>query len=185
MKRLLSMLLLLLFLMGCVPAVPRQTPVPAQTAPEIAETSAPSPTPAPVEVLFVADCSVQKAADFFFGAAQSAQAEGWHISTYAGDGFADAVLHDKYGGILALITREDTPIDALSAAIGAGAHIAIADMLRRESVSGASYAYYDIAQAASVTLDAAIAYPPHDTPVRLIALLEKKGRRRTTLSGRA
>ncbi len=26
-----------------------------------------------------------------------------------------------------------------------------------------------------MTLDAAIAYPPHDTPVRLIALLEKKG----------
>jgi hypothetical protein len=175
MKRLLGMIVLFLFLMGCVPVVPRQTPVPSQTAQEIAETPAPSPTPAPVEVLFVADCSSQEAADFFFGAAQSAQAEGWRISTQAGDGFADAISLEKYDGILALITREDTPIDVLSSAIRAGAHVAIADMLRREPIPGSSYAYYDTAQAASMTLDAAIAYPPHDTPVRLIALLEQKG----------
>jgi hypothetical protein len=32
-----------------------------------------------------------------------------------------------------------------------------------------------IAASGICDVDAAIAYPPHDTPVRLIALLEKKG----------
>ena len=174
MKRLLGMVLLLLIMVGCTPAVPRQTPMPVQTEPEVVATPEPNPTPAPVQVLLVADCSAQEAAEFFFGAAQSAQAEGWRLSTHAGDGFADAVLHEKYDGILALITHEDTSVDALSVAVRAGVYVAIANMHQHEPVPGISCAYYDTTQAASDALDAAIAYPPHDTPVRLIALLEQK-----------
>lgn len=175
MKRLLGMILILFLIMGCTPVVPRQTPIPVQTMPEIAATPAPSPTPAPVQVLLVADCSPSEAADFFFGVAQSAQAEGWRISTHAEDRLSDAVLLEKYDGILALITREDTHVDALSAAVKAGVHVAIADMHQHEPVPGISCAYYDTTQAASNALHAAIAYPPHDTPVRFIALLEQKG----------
>lgn len=174
-KRLLCLVLPFLFLLGCVPPATQQTPVPVPTAPEMATTPAPSPTDVPVRVLFVADRSSQEAADFFSGAAQSAQAEGWQINTYAGDDFADAISNEEYDGILALIMLKETSMDILLAASKGGVPVVIADMFQREPVAGTSYAYYDISKAASAALDAAIAYPPHDTPVRFIALLENKG----------
>lgn len=175
MKRLLCTLFILLMLAGCTPATERPTSTPGLTEPVQTQTPALSPAPEPVRVLFVADCDTQDAADFFFGAAKSAHAEGWQISTFAGDGFKDAVLLEKYDGILALITQQNTSVDDLSAVASQGTHIAIADLRGHEPVDGVSYAYYDTTMAASAALDAAISYPPHDTPVRLIALLEKKG----------
>lgn len=183
MKKFLCLLFACALLFGCVKAEPQQTPSPT-LAPNTTLAPAPAPTPSPApsatvtptKVLFAADCSAAEAADFFFGAAHSPAASGWLISTHSGqEGFDEAVLSDQYNGIIVLCTKQDTSLDSLSAAIQAGAKVAIADMYKRNPPEGASYSWFDSAAAASETLETAITYPPHDTPVRLIALLEKEG----------
>ena len=177
MKKFICMLFACTLLFGCVKAEPQQTPSPTLT-PDSTPLPSPTPTvtPTPTKVLFVADCSATEAADFFFGAAQSSAASGWMISTHAGqEGFDEAVLSEHFSGIIVLCTKQETSLDSLSEAIKAGTQVAIADMHKRTPPEGASYSWFDTAAAASEALETAITYPPHDTPVRLIALLEKQG----------
>lgn len=178
MKKVICLLFVCALFFGCVPAEPQQTPLPTLAPKSTLVPSSPVPitTATPTKVLFAADCSATEAADFFFGAAHSPVASGWLISTHAGQkGFEEAVLSDQYNGIIVLYTKQDTSLDSLNAAIQAGTKVAITDMYKRTPPEGASYTWFDTTAAASEALETAITYPPHDTPVRLIALLEKEG----------
>ncbi len=176
MKRISCLLLFsLLLFAGCTPLAVEPEATPAVT-PAPLPTPAPIPTPAPLAVLCVADCTEEEAAGFFSGAEQAAQAMGWQLTKAAApEGFDSFLQHGGYDGILALCTRQSTSFDALREAMKTGACIAITDMLFRVPPAGAAYAWYEPGDAAALALETALAYPPHDTPVRLIALLEGKG----------
>jgi|GEM_PF-7018820 len=190
MKRIFAAAAAVLLLGGCT-ASPQRVSTPAPVAPSAVSTAAPAPatpagtppvpsgqeatTPPPVPVLLLADCEKEEAEGYVQGVRQAAREENWLLTErYQPEGIPD-VPAGVYRGVLVLLTKEDTSLDAVEDAIAGGASCTILDMHKRTPPEGASYISYASEDAAALALTAALDYPPHDTPVRLIALLEKKG----------
>ena len=171
-KGLLFMLFAALFLVGCTPAPVSPN---AQTDPSATmEVSTPVPTPEPSKVIaIVADSPC----DAFYRATQKALEELGYITVSCDPslGFSSlSNVKDTIGGVVALRLLKETTWDALSTAQVAGARIAIIDMHGVDPLNGAAYAHYQSEDISKLTLDTAIAYPPHDTPVRMFALFAAK-----------
>ncbi len=121
-------------------------------------------------------------------------------SFLAPDGFSNYLTQSRvsgYDGLIALCTKEDSTFEALAQVIDWGLQLALTDMrpqkddvsipngdtITSESVEveepllneevvpkSAAYARYEQSDVEALALDIALAYPPHNTPVRLIAL---------------
>ena len=171
-KGLLFMLLAALLLVGCTPAPVSPN---AQIDPSsAAEFSPPVPTPEPPKAIaIVADSPC----DAFYEATRKALEELGHttVSCDPSLGFASlSNVKDTIEGVVALRLLKETTWDALNTAQVAGARIAIIDMHGVDPLNGAAYAHYQPEDVSKFTLDTAIAYPPHDTPVRMFALFAAK-----------
>ncbi len=163
----------------------------------------PKPTPEPTKVLILADCDEQEADDFFRGASDALKAKHFIADSYsAPDGFSNYLTETRlssYDGLIVLYTKEDSSFDDFSEVLSLGLKLAFTDMrpkkgdtsvLVNSPVSetyeihestqyedaipkGVAYARYENQDAATLALEVALSYPPHDTPVRLIALLNE------------
>lgn len=138
------------------------------SAPEAA-TPTPAPTPPPPHVLIYQD---EEQAEFTDAVQAAVEERGW---TYELTG----VLSESWGGynaVIALRTQEKTELGGLAAAADLGVAISVLDVPGGQAVpAGTAYAHYDAGDIALFTLDEALYYPPHDTPVRLFALLDEEG----------
>lgn len=130
----------------------------------------PEPTPEPTKVLAVAD--VKDAEEFFSGIRPTAQAEGWELIESSGImEFSSAVEDTDAEGIIAYITSADTDRSVLSDAKEAGTAVCVMDVSGGAPVKGAYTSTYDDSTAAALAMQEALIYPPHDTPVRLLAMI--------------
>lgn len=132
---------------------------------DVFHTPAPSPTPEPPQVIAV--FGAEENPDFLSGIQESASAASPQIEVLAVPGGVDALsTYKPKGNDVAIVYLEgdthtlpasDIPVYAFAA--------------NGQSVSGGvPYLGYDGNNTAQIALDAAISYPPHLTPVRMIGL---------------
>lgn len=163
----------------------------------------PKPTPEPTKILILADCDEQEADDFFRGVSDALKAKHFIADSFsAPDGFSYYLTETRlssYDGLIVLCTKEDSHFDDFSEVLSLGLKLAFTDMRPikedasvqvnslvsetdefQESIQyeqaipkGVAYARYESQDAAALALEVALSYPPHDTPVRLIALLNE------------
>ncbi len=140
------------------------TPVPTAT-----------PTPPPV-VLFLADCEREAIEPYVESLMQALSGQSWRITQqYAAEGFPKEIPVRSYDGILVLRAKKGTSLEAVKETVAQGTPVSIIDLFPDgEEFEGASYFSYSPENAAEFTLNVALNYPPHDTPVRLIGLFTEK-----------
>lgn len=162
-------------LAGCAPGGPA-APTPTPT---IAPT--PTPTPPPAKVLCVADSLEEDVPEYFAAIRAHAELQYWDITIVeAPDGFENALRKTRYDGVIALRTQQRTELRPLTEAAQDGVAVSLVDLYPPAGGDGspigsAAYAAYRETDMAALVLETALAYPPHDTPVRMIALLQEEG----------
>lgn len=140
---------------------------------ESAPTPTPTPTPAPIRVLAVTDCDETEAAGFFEAIELAAASTGW-VMEYKANAMAESLA--GYDGIIALRTSQSTSIAPLTALKQNGAAVSIIDISNAyEQASGIAYASYEYESGFEALFETALNYPPHDTPVRFLAILNGEG----------
>lgn len=115
---------------------------------------------------------------FFAGAKGEAESMGIQIETVAAGKDFDAAV-DKSSGeganaIIAYLPNKAESYAALESAAQKGISISIFEMQKGSAPETISQTYYNPEKETDMALEAAMAYPPHDPPVRLIALFETK-----------
>jgi len=154
-------------------------PVPSATA---------TPTPPPkqgvealgkeITVAAISDASDMASALFFEGVKREAENLGIHVTTVAAeDGFDGAVsdaVQDGADAIVACLTEKAAGYSALRTAADAGVAVSVFEMSKGDVPEGIAHIYYTPEDQVDMAFDAALTYPPHDTPVRLILLFESK-----------
>lgn len=179
MKRIVIFLIFIIMLSGCNAAVaPNTPPGTATAAPGNSPMPTATPAPPPPSVLCIMDSLEEDAPEFFQNITGAATAYDWELTTVEAPGGFDSVVgKGVYDGIIALRTQQKTGLGALATAAKNGVAVTVADMYadRLDSIpSGLSYAGYQFEGLEELVLQTALAYPPHDTPVRLLALLLHK-----------
>ncbi len=178
-----TLIFVIILLCACTPeqqaAVSSATPPPA--------TEQPSPTPAGVEKVFGKQVKIavisngDEAASALFFAAAKAEAESMGVQAYtaaAGKEFDNAVAKSAGEGaaaIIAYLPNKAESYAALESAAQKGTSVSIFEMQKGDAPAALSQTYFNPGKQVELALEATLAYPPHDTPVRLIALFESKG----------
>ncbi|MDR1619223.1 MAG: hypothetical protein LBS18_00950 [Clostridiales bacterium] len=83
-----------------------------------------------------------------------------------------------YDGIIALRTRADTSLDVFEEAVAAGVCVTVLDITQtgaRVSPEGVAYTAYEPGDLVELAMRVMLAYPPHDTPVRLLGMFREEG----------
>lgn len=176
MKKIVCALFACLFFLGACTAAPpvEQTPVPPPPPP----TPAPTPTPVPPCVLCITD---DLTAPFFEGIESAAATlhTGWRLAFFDWGSGANlpSLEETSYIGIVAMRTKEETDLDALvQSASKHDLPLVVGDFVgdTPSSYKKLSYMSFPKDLAPGFALDVALAYPPHDTPVRMLALCDEK-----------
>ncbi len=149
----------------------------------------PAPTPTPrndVQTLFGKEITVAvisngdeaQSALFFEGATLEAQSLGVQVQTVAaGSGFLESVdeaLQNGVDAIIACLIVKGENVDALSKAVGEGVAVSVFSTEKISVPNGVSHIYYQTDNAQEMALEAALVYPPHDTPVRMLFMFESE-----------
>ncbi len=168
--------MLCLLLLGCAAA--RQE----QTAAEI-------PTPEPkegIEAVFggqvtlavISNAGEAASALFFNGAQREAESLGIKLTTTAAeDGFdsrVTAAVKDGADAIIAYLPEKAAGYGALQSAAEKGIPVCVFEMQKGDVPAGISHLFYEAGSEADIAMGAALTYPPHDAPVRLILMFESK-----------
>lgn len=177
-----ALIVALLLLGGCtnmIPGRPGDTPAPKFTImPTATPTPAPTPTPvAPPAVLLLADCEREAIEPYLNSLMEALEELDWRVTQqYAVEGFPEEISPDAYDGVLVLRTKKETSLAPVNEIIAQGMPVSIIDLFpEAEGPQGASYFWYNAENLEAYTLNVALDYPPHDTPVRLIGLFTEKG----------
>lgn len=148
----------------------------AAAAPEA--TPEATPEPEPLRVLCIMDSLEEDAPEFFAQVKESAKSYNWALTfVEAPGGFESVAGKGGYDGVIALCTQQKTSLNVLEKLAESGVAVTITDMYPEEGSgipAGVSYAGYRCEELEARVLQEALAYPPHDTPVRLLALLSQK-----------
>jgi len=140
------------------------------TPPTPSSTRAPTPTPTPAPVVAVV---ADRAHELFFeGVAAAVSADSARIATSFA-GIADAAAYraeGKYALIVYLDGATGEDLAPLLAAKARGVPMCVYAAAGQTVPEALLSLRYDDAGAAGAALESALAYPPHDTPVRLIGL---------------
>lgn len=173
---------------GCEsqPAGAETEPSPTQSA-VVSSVVTPAPeTPAPklgLEAVFgkaeikVAVISNSDEADsklFFEGAQDEAAELGVKLELTAAKGALDSAVSNAAGSADAVIACLMSGAEGYGAISSAGIPACVFEMSKGSAPEGVSYIYYSPGNEAELAMDAALTYPPHDTPVRLILMFESK-----------
>lgn len=160
-------LLLATLLTGCgiLPISARETPaVEPSATPVLLAASSPvpaQPTPQPEVVVFGAEASRS-----FQQGLTDAAAEGEFAVTFVSGGMESLAAYQPQGAVCAAVYWDDPSIEIPSASFPLFVYAA-----HGQTGAGSNpMLVYDASGAAESALEAAIAYPPHETPVRLIGL---------------
>lgn len=167
---------------GCADAAVSETgTIPSDTA---APTVTPSPPPKEgVEAVFdkqitiaaVSNGSEEDSSLFFEGAQAEAKNLGVTLNTSAaGDGFDSAFSSTAADAVIACLVKEQPSYAALDTAAGKGLPVTVFEMKNGSVSSSVSHIYYAPESETQTAFDAALTYPPHDTPVRLILMFKSK-----------
>ncbi|MDL2259012.1 hypothetical protein LJC42_07695 [Eubacteriales bacterium OttesenSCG-928-K08] len=171
----LIILLACLLLVGCSPDKAPQ-PNEKTAKPEVMAAE-PTPTPTPIRIALLSD-HADIPATFVKGVEQAAQAAGLiTVQLEPGNNFAALKNETGFDGFILLRTMEETDWANVEPLINSNTPVCIVDITMQEEIvapKGASYSKLDLSDAALFALGVTLSYPPHDTPVRLIALLEEK-----------
>ncbi len=180
MKRMAVMMLAVLMLIaaaGC------QTEPAANEVPSGAPQQAPTPSPTPkvgIEAVFdkpvtlavVSNGDDASSSLFFEAAVKEAESMGVTVTTNAaGSGFDAAVAEaaKSADAVLAYLPEKAQSYGALEAL---DKPVVIYEMENGSVPQGVSHLYYEAEGELDMALNAALVYPPHDTPVRLILMFE-------------
>lgn len=148
------------------PAGPTPEPTPSPT-PTPVPTPTPSPTPAPVIAVAAPEAAVR------FVAAALSDIYAVRLVT----GGAAALSREAFDGQAAAVvywTGEDGEAEAVRALLERNVAVVVFAPEDAEVPEGAVCVRAMHGDAADLVLDAAIAYPPHDMPVRLFGMFESK-----------
>ncbi len=170
---------------GAGSAAGPQAATPPVNAQETAEhtpapTFTPAPTPEVIAALCILDAEKEKMPVFAAAAEEMAFKYDWQLNIVGvPQGFDAALAESKHDIILALRTQVKTSLAALEAAAGKGAAVGLLDLAggANQAIAGisrASYTQVEAADLARLVLNETLQYPPHDTPVRLVALLSEE-----------
>lgn len=130
-----------------------------------------------ITIAAISSGSEEDSALFFEGAKAEAKSLGVTLNAKAaGDGFSAAVTNaaDTADALIACVTGERPDFGALNAAYSKGMPITIFEMQQGSVASDISQIYFTPGGEINLAFDAALTYPPHDTPVRLILMFESK-----------
>ena len=153
----------------------------AETAASGEPSEIPSPTATPkagIEAVFdkpvtlaIVSNGDEEASALFFGAAgKEAKSMGVTVTTMAaGSGF-DAALSEAAANADAVIAFLPEAVTDYAALEGVEKPVAVFDAHKGSAPAGLSYLNYQPDAEMTMALDAALAYPPHEAPVRLILL---------------
>lgn len=165
MKRFVPLLpLLMLLACACTPRAPAATPSPAAPPP-------PTPSPSPVPVIAVAVPAFEEG--FYAGFALGADASGAEIRTVSADA-ADALAFPGRGVLVAALSEAEPDYEPYFSLMTRGIPVLLIAPGGQRVPDGIPYIGYLAEGAARLALDAALAYPPHDTPVRMLGLFSDK-----------
>ncbi len=175
---------LLLAAAGCTQPAGNET-LPSGTA----KTTPATPTPEPkvgleavlgkkeitIDVISNADEAASKL--FFDGAQAEADAMGVTLKlTAAGSGF-DSAIQDAAktaDAVVACLMDKAQGYGAISGVADTGVPVCVFEMEKGNAPEGVSHIYYSPDGEVSLAFDAALKFPPHDTPVRLILMFESE-----------
>jgi hypothetical protein len=153
-----------------------------QTASNEGPSATPAPTPTPkqgIEAVFdkpvtlaiVSNGNEAASALFFEAATKEAQSMGVTVSATAASGDFDTALSEaaqEADAVIAFLPDADN-----STAIGdLDKPLAVFETQKSAVPQGVSHFYYESDGELDLAFDAALTYPPHDTPVRLIMMFE-------------
>ncbi|MDO4573364.1 MAG: hypothetical protein Q4C13_08335 [Clostridia bacterium] len=172
MKRMLPILLLLL-LTASLGASCSGAPLAAITpSPSPVPTHTPVPTPVPV----IAVVAPEDYACFWEGIETAGMDDGASVMPVAG-GLASVPALSFSGAsvILAYLEEPEPDYEPLRQAMQRGSYVYVYAANGQDVPEDIPALTYSSAGAAEASLDAAIAYPPHDTPVRLFGLFSDRG----------
>lgn len=181
MKKLLAILTLILVLVVLCACTPTQ-----QAAVSSATAEQPTPTPAGVEKVFGKQVEIavisngDDAASALFFAAAKAEAEsmGIQVDTKAAGKEFDTTVEKSAGdgvdAIVAYLPNKAGSYSALEAAAKKGIAVSLFEMQKGDAPATLSQTYFNPDKQVDMELEAALTYPPHDTPVRLFGLFETK-----------
>ena len=178
--------LMAFLLCGCASLMPRKfinTPAQEEKPAPVnspAPASTPVPTPAPVRipaVLFLADCEKEQAQHYINSLMLALQGQNWYlVECYSPEGYPEAIPANAYDGVLVLRTQADTSLAPVKRFITQDTPVSIVDLFPEgQAPEHASYFWYEQEDVEAYALDVALNYPPHDAPVRMLALFTEKG----------
>lgn len=160
-----------------------QNPPSAEPAASAEPTATPEPTPPPLHVAFV-NMQSQSGALFFQGANAQAAKLGIATEAYVGNALTAPGMYDA----LVVYAGEGFDFAKFVSELPEPIPVVVYDASRAASPTSAlpdsgrfSYVYYDGTRALELMYEAALAYPPHDTPVRLLGLFETEDGRASEL----
>jgi hypothetical protein len=183
MAALLTAVMLCIMLLGCsAEPAGNDSALPGESA---SVTPAPAPTPAPkegLEAVFdkaeiniaVVSSGDEAASSLFFEAAKrEAESMGLTVTTNAAGSDFDAAVKKAAGSadMLVAFMPEEGSASALS---GLGVPVAVFTAGGGSVPQGISHISYDPAKELDMAFNAALSYPPHDAPVRLILMFESE-----------
>ena len=158
-------LLLALALVACAPSPAPKIRASESPAPAVS----PTPTPAPPTLYVYARTQDAAFTEAIHGVADSAGAR-YALLTGAHD--LAALKPAGRAAVIALLPGADADVSSLLEAIQRGLPVYAYAAGGQTLPEGLPGLVYDAATAAETALSEAIAYPPHDTPVRLLGLFE-------------
>ena len=140
-----------------------------------APTSVPTPEPKGVEAVFGKEITITlvSGADgdaelFAEGAQAEAESMGIMLKTGASETIGDAVSGSESDGVIAYMPRQE---DYAAIESAADKHIVVYG-IEKAALGSVSQVYYSPGNETDMAMEAALNYPPHDTPVRLILMFE-------------
>ncbi len=165
---------------GCAAETAVTDPMPEPPAPTASATQAPTPEPKkgieaefdkPITIAVISNADEAASALFFDAVVREAEGMGVTVTTHAaGAGFDAAVAQaDDADALIAYLPDTKSGYGALETA---GKPAAVFEMEKGNVPPGVSHFYYEPAMELDMAFDAALTYPPHDTPVRLILMFE-------------
>ena len=115
---------------------------------------------------------------FFYGAQKEAQSLGVNLKTITAENRFDTAVsetaQDGADAIIALLAHPPESYRSLIAASNSGLPICVFDMQKSTVPADFSQVYYNPVGEDALALNAALVYPPHDSPVRLILMFESR-----------
>ncbi len=176
---------LLMAVLMCIVVAGCQAAPAANEAPSAAATPTEAPTPSPtpkvgIEAVFdkpitlalVSNTDEASSSLFFDAAATEAESMGVTVTTNAaGDGF-DAAVAEAAQSADAVVAYLPNKVQNYSALESLEKPAAVYELGKGSVPQGLSYLYYEPDGELDMALNAALVYPPHDTPVRLMLMFK-------------